>query len=181
MALDLSERVLESLAQERDARGIAEERCRTCVGNLDAPDEIPLAGDFDFVVGFFLLHHLPDFASGIRGLLRFLRPGGSLGFVEPNRRNPLFLAQVACCPDMNRAEEKGMFKLGQGAVMQAYRSAGLSEVATRRFGFFPPQIVNRSEAARRLEARLERVRALDWVLPFLLMTGRRPEEGGGGA
>ncbi len=178
VALDLSGRVLESLAQERDARGISEDRCRTQVGDLDAADEIRLGGDFDFVVGFFLLHHLPDFGSGIRSLLRFLRPGGSLGFVEPNRRNPLFLAQVACCPDMNWAEERGMFKLGEGAVMEAYQRAGLSPVATRRFGFFPPQIVNSSAMARRLEARLERSRLLDWVLPFLLMTGRRPEEGG---
>jgi dolichyl-phosphate beta-glucosyltransferase len=177
VALDLSDRALETLARERDARGIEEERCRTYVGNLDAPDQISMEADFDFVVGFFLLHHLPDFASGVEGLLRFLRPGGSIGFVEPNRRNPLFLAQVVCCPDMTWAEERGMFTLRESAVMSAYQAAGLSAVKTQRFGFFPPQVVNASGAMRRVEARLEKIRLLEWVLPFLLLSGQRPKAG----
>jgi hypothetical protein len=97
-----------------------------------------------------------------------------MAFVEPNRRNPLFLAQVACCADMSWAEEKGMFRLSARRVESAFDAAGLEPAPTRRFGFFPPQVVNRFAAARRLEARLEAARLLRPVLPFLLLGARRP-------
>jgi SAM-dependent methyltransferase len=174
VALDLSPRALETLARTRDERGIGEARCRTWVADLSALHPVDEGETFDFVVGFFLLHHLPAFAATIRDLARFLAPGAGIGFVEPNRRNPLFLAQVLCCPDMTWAEEKGMFTLHWGDIEKAYRDAQLVDVRTARFGFFPPQLVNRFEAARRLEGRLERVSALEWLLPFLLSTARRP-------
>ena len=179
VALDLSPRALETLERTRDERGIAPSRCRTWVADLARLDQEEVEERFDFVVGFFLLHHLPDFAAAIGGLARCLAPGAGIGFVEPNRRNPLYLAQVACCPDMTWAEEKGMFKLHWADVEDAFRSAQLVDVQTARFGFFPPQIVNRFEGARRLEARLEQMAALEWVLPFLLSTARQPLEDAG--
>jgi hypothetical protein len=78
---------------------------------------------------------------------------------------------------MTWAEERGMFTLRESAVMSAYQAAGLSAVKTQRFGFFPPQVVNASGAMRRVEARLEKIRLLEWVLPFLLLSGQRPKAG----
>jgi 2-polyprenyl-3-methyl-5-hydroxy-6-metoxy-1,4-benzoquinol methylase len=174
LALDLSTRALETLERTRDARGISQQRCRTWAADLTALDREEEPETFDFVVGFFLLHHLPAFAATIRDLAAFLAPGAGIGFLEPNRRNPLFLAQVACCADMTWAEEKGMFTLHWADIEKAYRDAQLVDVRTARFGFFPPQILNRFEVARRLEDRLERASALEWVLPFLVSTARRP-------
>lgn len=174
LALDLSRRVLDDLERVRDAAGIPEARCRTLCLDVDELAAQPLGESFDFVVGFFFLHHLPDPARSIRLLADALAPGGAMGFVEPNRRNPLFALQVACCPDMTWREEKGLFRLSRRAVESAFRAAGLERIETRSFGFFPPQLVNRWEGARRLEARLERIGALRGILPFLLPSARRP-------
>jgi hypothetical protein len=59
-------------------------------------------------------------------------------------------------------------------VERAFRRAGLAAEPVRRFGFFPPQILGASALARRLEARLERVRLLESLLPFLLLRARAP-------
>jgi hypothetical protein len=71
-------------------------------------------------------------------------------------------------------EEKGMFLLSRKGVEAAYQGAGLRDVATGTFGFFPPQILNRFTAARGLEARLERASVLRPLLPFLLLSARAP-------
>jgi SAM-dependent methyltransferase len=174
VALDLSQRALATLEAERDARGIPAAACATRCADLASLDARALGPPFRHVAGFFILHHLPDPAGAIRRLAGAVEPGGSLAFVEPNRRNPLFLAQVACCPDMTWAEEKGMFRLRARAVEDAFRAAGLDVLPTRRFGFFPPQIVNRFALAQRVESALERARVLEPVLPFLVLRARRP-------
>lgn len=174
VALDVSRRVLEDLERTRDARGIPAGRCRTLCRDVHELAADPPAGAFDFVVGFFFLHHLPDPPAAIRDLAGLLTPGGGMGFVEPNRRNPLFLLQIACCPDMTWQGEKGMFRLSRRGIEAAYRAAGLASCATRRFGFFPPQILNRWRRAEAIEGRLERVAALRGLLPFLLLSARRP-------
>ena len=97
-----------------------------------------------------------------------------MAFLEPNRRNPLFLAQVLACRDMRWSEEKGVFSLSSRGVASAYRAAGLTVHPVIRFGFFPPQLVNRLAWIRKLEGRLERSRLVTPVLPFLLMTAGKP-------
>jgi ubiquinone/menaquinone biosynthesis C-methylase UbiE len=178
VALDLSERMLASLERVRDERGIPEARCRLVCGDVDALDEASVEAPFDHVVGFFFLHHLDDQARTLQRLARWIAPSGGIGFVEPNRRNPLFALQVLACPDMSWREERGMFRLTGAAVEAAYRSAGLNDIRSETFGFFPPQIVNHLATARRLEERLEALRSLRWILPFLLLSARRPQPDG---
>ena len=95
-----------------------------------------------------------------------------MAFVEPNRRNPLFLLQVMACADMTWAEEKGMFQLSKSGVESAYRDAGLEDVDTHPFGFFPPQVFDRFGTARSFERRVERLVVARPLLPFLLMSAR---------
>ena len=65
VALDLSARALSELEHTREERGISPERCSTLCADLTEPvPELPEAG-FDAVVGFFLLHHLPDLKASI--------------------------------------------------------------------------------------------------------------------
>lgn len=172
VALDLSSVALESLRKTRDDRGIPDSRCETLCSDLYTLDRESLAERFDFIVGFFVLHHLPDYGEGIQKLAGFLNPDGQMAFVEPNRRNPLFALQVAICADMTWAHEKGMFTLSAQGVMKALLSANLEAPSTRRFGFFPPQVVNRSPLARRIEMTVERIAILKPLLPFLLMSAK---------
>jgi SAM-dependent methyltransferase len=171
-ALDLSPAALETLGAERDRRGIPETRCRTWCADLYRLPEVLRADRFDAVVGFFLLHHLPDHAGAIAGLAPLLRPGGRLAFIEPNRRNPLFALQLACCPDMTWREEKGMFQLSGAAVLRHYRAAGLLDAERSSVGFFPPPLVNRFAAFRDLEGWLEERAWLSWIRPMLLLSAR---------
>ncbi len=179
VALDLSRATLDKLDRAREERGIPLERCRPLVADLQSLGD--LGERFEFILGFFLLHHLPNFADAIRRLGRNLQPGGGIGFLEPNRRNPLFLAQVACCADMTWAEEKDTFRLSRRRVERAYRDAALCEVRTRTCGFFPPQVLNRFPSARSLEARIERLPGLGGILPFLLLSARAPADAGPGS
>jgi len=173
-ALDLSETALESLDVARESRGIGVERCRTIRSNLDTVSADDLEAPYDFVVGFFVLHHLEDISASIERLARFAAAGGGVGFLEPNRWNPLYAAQVTCCPDMTWSEEKGVWRLSPKGVMQSYRQSGLEPQPAQFLGFFPPQLLNRFEWARRLEARLERQSWLNGVLPFLLLSASVP-------
>lgn len=170
VAVDVSGRMLAELERVREQRGIAPERCRTLCSDVDLLTPEQVGGPVDFVVGFFFLHHVPDLARTVAGLARLLAPGGAMAFVEPNRRNPLFLAQVLCCPEMGWREERGAFLISDGKVRRAMAAAGLSVRPTRRFGFFPPQVHNRFASSRRLEERLERFGPIGGVLPFLLLS-----------
>jgi SAM-dependent methyltransferase len=171
-ALDLSPAALATLAGERERRGIPEARCRTLCADLYRLPDTLRSERFDAVVGFFLLHHLPDHGGAIAGLASLLRPGGRIVFVEPNRRNPLFALQVACCPDMTWREEKGMFQLSGGAILRHYREAGLQGADRSSVGFFPPPLVNRFGAFRSAEGWLEARPWLAWIRPMLLLSAR---------
>lgn len=176
VALDSSRRVLESLELGRDDRGIPGSRCETWCANLDDAELARGREPFDFVVGFFILHHLPDLRRALANLRPLLGDRGRMAFLEPNRRNLLFLAQVACCPDMGWSEEKGLFRLSAASVANACRAAGIQPEGDEQLGFFPPQLYNRFAWCRRLESRLERRRWLAPILPFLLLrAGLSPE------
>ncbi len=179
VALDVSSVALERLEAERAERGIAADRIETRRGDLDRMTTGSIGAPFDAIVGFFLLHHLPDFAASIARLASWLAPDARVGFLEPNRRNPLFFAQVMCCPDMAWREEKGMFRLSARGVERAYRRAGLVDLRTESHGFFPPRIYNSFAIARRFEAGLERIGALRPFLPFFLITARAPQVAAG--
>ena len=64
----------------------------------------------------------------------------------------------------------------QRGVEAAYRRAGLEQVGTEKFGFFPPQLFNRSHRIREMEGSLEGLSFLGPILPFLLIAGCTPEE-----
>jgi SAM-dependent methyltransferase len=174
VAADLSERALATLDATRAAQGLAADRVATRCLDLSRFAAADLGESFRAIVGFFILHHLPDAADTIRRLAGALAPGGVLAFVEPNRRNPLFLAQVACCPDMSWAEERGMFRLRARSIEAAFHAAALEVLPTQRFGCFPPQLVNRFGWARAIETGVERARVFEPALPFLLLRARRP-------
>jgi ubiquinone/menaquinone biosynthesis C-methylase UbiE len=172
VAVDLSQRTLAELDRKREELEIPPQRCRTVSCDADELTLEETGGRVASIVGFFLLHHLPRFAPTIARLTSLLEPGGSMVFVEPNRRNPLYLAQIMLCADMSWREEKGLYRLSERAMRAAFQAAAMVEIRTQTFGFFPPQVVNRFSSARRLERFLERRRILRPFLPFLLASAR---------
>jgi SAM-dependent methyltransferase len=52
------------------------------------------SGSFDSVLIRDVLHHVPDRQQVVAEAARVLRPGGVLAVIEPNRNNPLIVAQA---------------------------------------------------------------------------------------
>ena len=142
-------------------------------------------GSFDVVVGFSMLHHLPDLPLFFDWLSRVLRPGGVFAFSDPNDRAganhrrwarwttyPLHVymgrrnaQQIARLPDMS----------DDSYYAEAHRSLTTEEITralgpdlsarTRTSGFFAP-IYNGVLVGQPLDwAVLYGLRGLDRVLP----------------
>ncbi len=135
---------------------------------VDPPVE--LLGRFDAIVGFFTLHHLHDLGASFRAMTQFLVPGGRIAFLEPNPYNPLYYVQMAITPGMTWEGDRGMLRMRRGEVFGAMSGAGLERLGHRRFGFFPPFLANAGWGPG-AEAKLERVRPLEPLLPFQLFRG----------
>lgn len=171
-AMDLSLEMLDRLSA-------AAEQLTICNGlDLRSGDVSEVArffgvGEFDNIVGFFFLHHLENIRSALEALDRVLKRGGSMIFVEPNRLNPFFLAQILLCPDMTWRAEKGTFRYGVAGYRRCFEEAGFNVVTIRKFGFFPPQILDRLPISLGLEKWLERLPLVKAFLPFLLVEARK--------
>jgi SAM-dependent methyltransferase len=134
-----------------------------CV-DIAAPPE-DLAGAFDLVMGFFVLHHVRDVKASLAAAARLLRPGGRMVFVEPNPFNPLYYVQILFAPRMTWRGERGMLRMRRDVFFRAAAECGLEGAALTRFGFFPPFLANRPLGAT-VESLLERVPLWRWMLPF---------------
>lgn len=159
--LDLSPVLLGHLRRFAGARAIP-------LHEADLVDHAPaLAGAFDAVVGFFVLHHLHDLPASFRAVADLLRPGGRAVFIEPNPYNPLYYAQILLSPDMTWEGDRGIVDMRRAKLEKAARGAGLSGAALARFGFFPPRLANLPGAGA-VEACVARVPGLNPLLPFQL-------------
>lgn len=128
-------------------------------------------GPFDAVVGFFVLHHLPELLPYLRAAHRVLRPGGRIVFVEPNPFHPLYPVQIGLTPGMRWHAERGIYRLTPGALRRAAREAGFSQLSLGRYGALPRapyNLVARWGVERAIEALVPRV-----VRPFQTIVGSR--------
>lgn len=166
--LDLAPGLLERLSESDGGRY----RVPLHAADVMAPPP-ELERRYDAAVGFFALHHFHDLEACFRGIARLVRPGGSITFLEPNPLNPLYYVQIAVTPRMTWEGDGGLVRMHPRTLDRAARAAGLEDLAFRRFGFFPPMVVNRPRGAA-IERRLERVAALRPVLPFTVVRWRRP-------
>lgn len=133
-----------------------------------------LLGQFDALIGFFVLHHLHDLDRCFASMARLLKPGGRIVFLEPNAFNPLYYLQVTLSPTMSWEGDRGIIEMRKGRIFRAMHGAGLVDLDVRRFGFFPPAVANHPRGAA-LESRLERLRPLEPFLPFQLFRGIAPQ------
>jgi SAM-dependent methyltransferase len=166
--LDLSP---ELLARLRAFNGGRYDIALHCADVMQYPPE--LEGQFDAVVGFFTLHHLHDLTRCFAAMTRLARPNGRVVFLEPNPFNLLYYVQMAITPDMTWEGDRGILQMRPGRVRGAMRAAGLQRLASRRFGFLPPFLMNQPWGAG-LEVTLECVPLWQPYLPFQLFRGQRP-------
>jgi 2-polyprenyl-3-methyl-5-hydroxy-6-metoxy-1,4-benzoquinol methylase len=131
-----------------------------------------LAGKFDGVIGFFVLHHLFDLETSIQAMAQLAKPGGRLAFIEPNPMNPLYYVQIALVPGMSWKAERGLINMRYSVIARAMRSAGLAQPIAKSFGFLPRFITNQKWGSS-LENLLDRVGLLDPIRPFQFFGAQR--------
>ncbi len=140
---------------------------------LECPPE--MHGQFDAVIGFFVLHHVHDLDRCFSAARDLVRPGGRVAFLEPNPSNPLYYVQILATPEMSWEGERGMLKMRPHLLNAAMDRAGLRPTSFVRFGYFPPFVTNRRWGAR-LESALERVPMWQGAHPFQLFGAERPPD-----
>lgn len=138
---------------------------------LDCPTE--MYGQFDAVIGFFVLHHVHDLEACFSTIGQLVRPGGRVAFLEPNPANPLYYVQIFATREMSWEGERGMRDMHPKSLNPAMEKAGLHPTSFVRFGFFPPFVTNRRWGAR-LEQALEQVPVWHGAHPFQLFGAGRP-------
>lgn len=166
--LDLSPVLLESLRAHEGGS----DRIALHAADIAAPPP-ELSRRFDAVVGFFTLHHVHDLAACFAGIAEVLRPGGRIGFLEPNPLNPLYYVQLAVSPGMTWEGDGGIVRMRPAPVHAAMRAAGLHPGRVQRFGFLPPFAANTRFGAA-AEPVLERVPLWRAALPFQLFLATAP-------
>ncbi|HUH14590.1 MAG TPA: methyltransferase [Gaiellaceae bacterium] len=136
---------------------------RSVTGELPLEEE-SLAGAF----GIDVLHHAADPVAVLADLLRALRPGAPVVFLEGNPRFPL-TALIALRP-----EERGLFKIGISSLRAWFEEAGLVDVTVEYGPLYTPPGPARLEplldAVDRGAARIPFVRGL---AIFFTARGRR--------
>jgi len=170
-AVDLSPELLRVLDAEARARPEAAGRLETVCCDAAQVDH-HVGGRFDGVVGFFFLHHLHDLAPTFAAIARLLAAGGRVAFCEPNAFNPLFYLQILLTPGMTWAGDRGVAGMRPDRLRNALRATGFDVGPIRRYGLFPPGVVNRNPG-RRLESWLERRRLPAFATGFQVFRGDR--------
>jgi 2-polyprenyl-3-methyl-5-hydroxy-6-metoxy-1,4-benzoquinol methylase len=153
--LDISEVLLEKLHTYAKSSSIP-----TYSADLLDPPEI-LKNQYDAVVGFFILHHLPDMEKAFKAISSLLKPGGKAVFVEPNPYNPLFYLQILFHPKMRWKNERFMLLMRPRPLAQALQKSRLDGFTFHRFGFFPPFLSH-----LKIQQKLEKIPFLKPILPF---------------
>ncbi len=166
-ALDLSPELLQHLRAAAVGRHLD-------LVLADAADADQHLGDrFDRVVGFFMLHHVHDLDLVFRGIARVLKPGGTIAFLEPVARNPLYYLQIAASPHMTWKAERGLINMRSSVVHQAMRRQRFVNCRTESFGLFPPMITNTS-IGRYVEDVLQDRRATRLAHAFQIFSATLP-------
>jgi ubiquinone/menaquinone biosynthesis C-methylase UbiE len=170
--VDLSETAI-TQARERGLRNASFQ-----VGDahhLPWPDQT-----FDVVVGRAILHHL-DLPSATRELVRVLRPGGELFFVEPLYHNPLAAVFRWLTPKARTVDEKPLtraevLRMGRDFEFQEHGYSLLVSMALGATTSLIPHLGPSNwllKAADRMDRALERT-PLRWCMGNIYLHLRSP-------
>ncbi len=143
-----------------------------CSDILDIPEEYNES--FDYVIGYFTLHHFHHLETYYQAMARVLKPGGKIVFIEPNAFNVLYYFQIFFSPTMSWEGDKGVAQMRRNNFKKATEWANLKGLKIDKYGFFPPFIVNKP-VGKKSESLLERMKILKPFSAFLLITAEKPK------
>jgi ubiquinone/menaquinone biosynthesis C-methylase UbiE len=166
--LDLSGFLLQKLLEYNNNRFSID---LICADVLEIPDSYNQT--FDYVIGFFTLHHFHHLHSYFQVMSRVLKPGGHVIFVEPNAFNPLYYFQILFTPHMSWAADRGVLNMRASQFQLACEYANMDKPQIHKYGFFPPFVVN-NVIGKRIEELIENTRLLTNVSAFQIVKIRKP-------
>jgi len=165
-SIELSPQLADEARQAFAGDGRMSVHCGDIAQVLDAG-----IGEFDAMLGFFVLHHLPELDRYFRSARNALRPGGKMVFAEPNPFNPLYPIQITLTPGMRWRGERGIYRLTPAALRRAAAAAGFSRIEIAYYGALPRAPYNwlaRWRGERMAEALLP-----GWIKPFQTIVAYR--------
>ncbi|MBT5755479.1 MAG: methyltransferase domain-containing protein [Acidimicrobiaceae bacterium] len=135
--LDLSPDMIQALDSN-----LGDRKMPLHVADIASPPQ-ELWGQFDAVVGFFMLHHLVDLTAAFEGVRMCLRPGGTAAFLEPNAFSPLFPVQISLVRSMRWRSDYGVMRMTRRRLTNAMEAAGFDDIEHAWTGLLPPVVANR--------------------------------------
>jgi len=127
-----------------------------------------LRNKFDFIIGFYILHHLSDLKTSFENMKIMLKKDGKIIFSENNPYNPMYYIQMIVVKDINWEGEKGILNIRKKIIYPLLKSLKFKNIKIERYGFFPPHIVN-TRIGQTLESKLEKIRFFYPLLPFQII------------
>lgn len=161
--LDLSKKLL------KDLENLKQKNLVLLEGDLDEIGQLTKV-KFNKLIGFFILHHLPQLERSLKSLKKVSQKNSLISFVEPNPLNPMFYPQPFIYKNMSWREEKGFIKLTPSFIKKSFEKAGFEDIKIINFGFLPPFIVSRGPGIY-FDNFLEKL-PLKTFLPFQLITAK---------
>src|SRR5215813_2428170 len=111
----------EVVGLERDANSIDKAAMRVDAAGIRnisfvhaEASNAPLVGQFDAIVGRFILMYLPEPAHVLRDLTRYLRPGGAVAFMEPS-----------WSPSRGLAAHLPLYAMTSGLIVEIFAKCGV--------------------------------------------------------
>ena len=145
-------------------------KIKTFCGDILEPNT-NLNGQYDHVVGFFMLHHLFDLQQAMSHIAPLLKPNGQVVFLEPNPWCALFYIQVTLAPTMSWKAEKGILNLTPGKTTRCLHNAGFKDVEFNRYGILPPAIRN-TALGEKFETAYDKIAPLRPISAFQMVKAR---------
>ncbi len=165
--LDLSEYNLKKLKEFNENRFNLRLHCFDI---LSRPDK--LKEKYDAAIGFFVLHHLFDLGGCFKSIYEMIKPGGMVTFMEPNPYNILFYIGITFTNQGSWSVDKGIVNMRRKKIMKLMGTAGFSQCSAKKFGLFPPFLVNH-KSGRIIEKILEKSFVFKPFFAFQLFKGQK--------
>jgi ubiquinone/menaquinone biosynthesis C-methylase UbiE len=134
------------------------------------------SGSMDCVVGNAVLHHF-DVSLALRSMLRVLKPGGAIGFTEPNMLNPQIALQKNI-PFLKKLlgdspDETAFIRF---KFIKTLKNAGFEEIKIIPFDFLHPWTPGfLVTPVRAISSALERIPVVQEIAGSLLISARKPD------
>jgi ubiquinone/menaquinone biosynthesis C-methylase UbiE len=135
-----------------------------------------LSKKYQAVTGFFVLHHLPKerLDRVVAELVRVLKPNGVMCFVEPNNTYPFHVVEWILVNDMCWQIEQGIYTNYLGILKRTLEKHGMRLILFRKFGFFPPQIINHFPWVVSIDEVIAQIPLLRQIVcPFVLIAAEK--------